>query len=127
MTMQAQYVYIGPFAEWVVTPDIDNREGNIYTLIDNALMSTGGYGFDVEVDGVPHIQRCFIPNKERPGQPRRTMFILNDCEAAEDWTSVSHEKEIAWFITKFKKELKALAKHYGKQPTIRWGLVAWDW
>jgi hypothetical protein len=118
-----QSKYLGPFAEWVVSPDMKAGD-TIYTLTGGALSCTPDAGFEVEVNGILQIRRCLIPDEDRPGQPERTMFFTDAC-VAEDLSAVTPRHEINWFLARFNKELGVVANHYGKQPSIRWGLVAW--
>lgn len=116
-------VYVGPFAEWVVSPDRAAGD-TTYTLTGGALSCTPDEGFESEVEGPLQIRRCLIPDEDRPEQSQRKMFFTDAC-IVEDLASASPRDELDWFSRAFKKELEAMAKYYGKPPTIQWGLVAW--
>jgi hypothetical protein len=119
-----QYYYVGPYAEWLVLPTQEPQDPS--TLTGDALFYNPYDGFIVEIDGVQHYRRCFFPSHEdRPRRPLRTLYVDGPWIGAEDWAQVVPEKEIAWFAKAYRKELQGLGRFYRKQPTLRWGLIAW--
>jgi hypothetical protein len=121
-----QNLYVGPYAEWLVQAGEDDYD-LLEELVHPALRSnTGQDGIpEVRVKGVYYRRHCFIPRVKRLKKPQRCMDFDETVVAVEDWNEVDRQAEIDWFAKAFEKELNALASHYGREPHLRWGMVAW--
>jgi hypothetical protein len=123
-------LYIGPHAQWLVKKRVDHGalrallEANNGALYSNAL-GLSGEPPEVQVKRARRLCYCFIPDTERPDQPRRQLWFTAVLEAVEDLTEVERKVEMDWFASAFAGELQALADFFGEPATIRWGLVAW--
>lgn len=67
-------------------------------------------------------QACYVPNKKREGEPKRSTVFYTDT-SAQFVTDLPVAEETAWFASSFDTELKILAKAYGSENVeIKWGI-----
>jgi hypothetical protein len=129
------YLFLGPYAEWLV-PERKHRPGFRETPLAETLL--GGWVLYLQhfLGDIPQVKRgrtlyyryTFMPQQERPNQPKRRMCFSPDdyWPEAEDLTEIDRQAEMNWFAKEFGEELRTLATHFGGPPAIRWGLVGWS-
>jgi hypothetical protein len=137
-----QYLYVGPYAEWLVP---DNKRSRAFgsSEVRDRLRDVLAWNFGVrgKLRGLRYgvgvgkqakkraslCRHCFVPKVERPGAPDRLLFAFGAAPVMDvlDLGAVDRAAEVAWFGEAFAEELRALAEYFGAAPTLHWGLVHW--
>jgi hypothetical protein len=130
------FLYIGPYAEWVVPEEHDeewtaDEDATWEKLLDagQLVWNIGNDWLHVERDGKRFLRYCAMPQEVRAGPDRSMHFKWDHSgepeEMATDWTKLDQQAEIQWFHQAFRAELKEAAALIGEPPAMRWGLVHW--
>jgi hypothetical protein len=123
--------FAGPYAEWLIPRDCTSNWVNELPILE----ATGGLSYvacqgelvTVIIDGVEQVRFTFWPDERREGCPARDFYhgSFGWHAATVDLSAVDRQAEVRWFAKTFKEDLKQLAAHFGSEPQLRWGMLAW--
>jgi hypothetical protein len=119
-------VYVGPFGRFVVPEGKPNAypprdDKGEFLFWDDLIFDKG-----LDWPRPPGSVYCFMPEIDmRPAYPDRELHFSGSFIDGVDLTCVDRAAEVEWFAAAYASELNVLARYFGGDPSLHWGIVAW--